>query len=46
MGISFICEKAGTGTLNANRATAAAITNIEHFAFMERSPFLVVVFAF
>jgi hypothetical protein len=39
MDISFICEKAGIGTLNANRATAATITNIEYFAFMERSPF-------
>jgi hypothetical protein len=29
MDISFICEKAGTGTLNARRANTADILNIE-----------------
>jgi hypothetical protein len=46
MDISFICEKAGTGTLNASRATTATITDKESFALMPRSPFIVVPAAF
>jgi hypothetical protein len=46
MGISFICEKAGTGTLNARIATAATIKDIECFALTARSPFIVVPVVF
>jgi len=46
MGISFICEKAGTGKLNAIRTTAATIIDMEYFALMPRSPFIVRDFPF
>jgi hypothetical protein len=42
MDISFISEKAGTGILNASKATAATIMDIEYIAFIARSPFIVV----
>jgi hypothetical protein len=46
MGISIICEKAGTGTLSASKATAATVRDIEYIAFMLRSPFVVVTVVF
>jgi len=44
MDISFICEKAGTGKLNAIRTTAATIIDMECFALMPRSPFIAVAY--
>ena len=46
MGISFICEKAGPGTLNASRATAAIIREIEYFDLIPSPPFIVVPVVF
>jgi hypothetical protein len=46
MDIPFICEKAGPGTLNASRATAATIIEIENFAFIARLPFIFVGIVF
>jgi len=43
MDISFICEKAGTGKLNAIRTTAATIIDMEYFALMPRPPFLLLL---
>jgi len=46
MDIPVIFEKAGTGTLNASRATTATITDMKYLTFMARSPLIVVAVAF